>query len=92
MFLSMTYMLSNSCISQVVHLITVYILFNFFLWNKVKKDDATYSETPVEISGSDDAVKKAKELIEKIINPESSLTNNMRGNGTASLYVILIET
>lgn len=44
---------------------------------KVKNDDATYSETPVEISGNDEAIKKAKELIEQIINPESSLANNM---------------
>lgn len=46
---------------------------------KVKKDDATYSETPVEISGSDDALKKAKELIEQIVRPESSVTNSMGG-------------
>lgn len=46
----------------------------------MKKDDANYSETPIEISGSDDQIKKAKELIEQIINPESSITNNMGGN------------
>lgn len=45
----------------------------------MKKDDATYSETPVEISGSDDALKKAKELIEQIVRPESSVTNSMGG-------------
>lgn len=46
----------------------------------MKKDDANYSETPIEISGSDDQIKKAKELIEQIVNPESSITNNMGGN------------
>lgn len=54
---------------------------------KVKKDDATYSETPVEISGSEDQIKKAKEMIEQIIGPDSSVTNNMGGlsiqNGTS---------
>ena len=45
----------------------------------MKKDDATYSETPVEISGSGDQVKKAKEMIEQIIGPDSSVTNNMGG-------------
>ncbi|XP_068681098.1 probable ATP-dependent RNA helicase DDX43 isoform X1 [Montipora foliosa] len=46
---------------------------------KIKNDEATYSETPVEISGSEDALKKAKEFIEKIVHPESSLTDNMGG-------------
>ncbi|XP_073258696.1 probable ATP-dependent RNA helicase DDX43 [Porites lutea] len=46
---------------------------------KVKKDSATYSETPVEISGSDDAIKKAKELIEQIISPQSSIISSMGG-------------
>lgn len=46
---------------------------------KIKNDDATYTETPVEISGGEDAVKKAKEFIDKIVNPESSLTHNIGG-------------
>lgn len=46
---------------------------------QIKNDDATYAETPVEISGREDAVKKAKEFIEKIVNPESSLTHNIGG-------------
>ena len=45
----------------------------------MKKDDATYTETPVEISGSDDQIKKAKELIQEIIGPSSSVINNMGG-------------
>jgi len=45
----------------------------------VKKDDATYIETPVEISGSDDQINKAKELIQEIIGPSSSVINNMGG-------------
>ncbi|PFX20883.1 probable ATP-dependent RNA helicase DDX43 [Stylophora pistillata] len=53
---------------------------------KVKKDDATYSETPVEISGSEDQIKKAKEMIEQIVGPDTSPTNNIAGlsiqNGT----------
>ena len=49
------------------------------LFYQVKKDSATYSETPVEISGSDDAIKKAKELIEQIINPQSSIISSMGG-------------
>ena len=49
------------------------------LFYQVKKDSATYSETPVEISGNDDAIKKAKELIEQIINPQSSIINSMGG-------------
>lgn len=53
-------------------------LFNEFS-NKVKKDDATYTETPVEISGNDDQIKKAKELIQEIIGPSSSVINNMGG-------------
>ncbi|KAK2574489.1 putative ATP-dependent RNA helicase DDX43 [Acropora cervicornis] len=55
---------------------------------KIKNDDATYTETPVEISGGEDAVKQAKEFIDKIVNPESSLTHNIGGlsveNGSAS--------
>ena len=51
----------------------------------MKKDDATYSETPVEISGSEDQIKKAKEMIEQIIGPDSSVTNNM-GGMTSSQY------
>ena len=47
--------------------------------NQVKKDDATYTETPVEISGTDDQIKKAKELIQEIIGPSSSVINNMGG-------------
>lgn len=46
---------------------------------QVKKDDATYSETPVEISGTDDQITKAKELIQEIIGPSSSVINNMEG-------------
>ena len=46
----------------------------------MKTDDATNSETPVAISGSEDAIKKAKELIQQIVNPESSLATNMGGN------------
>ena len=57
---------------------------NYFQW-QVKKDDATYSETPVEISGSEDQIKKAKEMIEHIIGPDSSVTNNM-GGMTSSQY------
>lgn len=53
-------------------------LFNEFS-NQVKKDDATYTETPVEISGNDDQIKKAKELIQEIIGPSSSVINNMGG-------------
>ena len=49
------------------------------LFYQVKKDSATYSETPVEISGSDDAIKKAKELIEQIISPQSSIISSMGG-------------
>lgn len=45
----------------------------------MKKDDATYTETPVEISGNDDQIKKAKELIQEIIGPGSSVINNMGG-------------
>ena len=45
----------------------------------MKKDSATYSETPVEISGSDDAIKKAKELIEQIISPQSSIISSVGG-------------
>lgn len=58
--------------------ITFLSLFNEFS-NKVKKDDATYTETPVEISGNDDQIKKAKELIQEIIGPSSSVINNMGG-------------
>ena len=50
-----------------------------YLLIQIKNDEATYSETPVEISGSEDALKKAKEFIEKIVHPESSLTDNMGG-------------
>ena len=50
-----------------------------YICNQVKNDDATYSETPVEISGSEDQIKKAKELIEQIIGPDSSVTNSMGG-------------
>jgi len=46
---------------------------------KVKKDDATYSETPVEISGTDDQIKKAKRLIQEIIGPSSSVIDNIGG-------------
>ena len=49
------------------------------LFYQVKKDSATYSETPVEICGSDDAIKKAKELIEQIISPQSSIISSMGG-------------
>ena len=49
------------------------------LFYQVKNDSATYSETPVEISGNDDAIKKAKELIEQIISPQSSVINSMGG-------------
>ena len=49
------------------------------MFYQVKKDGATYSETPVEISGNDDAIKKAKELIEQIISPQSSVINSMGG-------------
>ena len=49
------------------------------LFYQVKKDSASYSETPVEISGSDDGIKKAKELIEQIISPQSSVINSMGG-------------
>lgn len=45
----------------------------------MKKDDATYTETPVEISGNDDQIKTAKELIQEIIGPGSSVINNMGG-------------
>ena len=45
----------------------------------MKKDDASYIETPVEISGSDDQINKAKELIQEIIGPSSSVINNMGG-------------
>lgn len=48
----------------------------------MKKDDATYIETPVEISGSDDQINKAKELIQEIIGPSSSVINNMGGTCT----------
>ena len=58
--------------------------YQLFQW-QVKKDDATYSETPVEISGSEDQIKKAKEMIEQIIGPDSSVTNNM-GGMTSSQY------
>ena len=49
------------------------------MFYRVKNDTATYSETPVEISGNDDAIKKAKELIEQIISPQSSVINSMGG-------------
>ena len=49
------------------------------MFYQVKKDGVTYSETPVEISGNDDAIKKAKELIEQIISPHSSVINSMGG-------------
>lgn len=45
----------------------------------MKNDDASCDETPVEISGSDDQIKKAKELIQEIIGPSSSVINNMGG-------------
>ena len=45
----------------------------------MKNDDATCSETPVEISGSDEQIKNAKELIEQIIAPSSSITDSMGG-------------
>ena len=51
----------------------------FCFYYQVKKDSATYSETPVEISGNDDAIKKAKELIEQIISPQSSVITSMGG-------------
>ena len=53
----------------------------------MKKDDATYIETPVEISGSDDQINKAKELIQEIIGPSSSVINNM--GGTLYKYMTL---
>ena len=47
---------------------------------QIKKEEASYSETPVEISGSETEVNKAKELIEAIINPSvSSITSRMAG-------------
>ena len=49
---------------------------------QVKKDDATYTETPVEISGTDDQIKKAKELIHEIVGPSSPVINNMEGTCT----------
>ena len=58
---------------------TLLELFHVNLFYQVKKDGATYSETPVEISGSDDAIKKAKELIEQVISPQSSVINSLGG-------------
>ena len=54
----------------------------------MKKDDATYDETPVEISGNDDQIKKAKELIQEIIGPSTSVTSSMAGM-TCFKYVLL---
>ena len=56
----------------------------------MKKDDATYTETPVEISGSDDQINKAKELIQEIIGPSSSVINNM--GGMLVFYLVLAVT
>ena len=65
----------------IIHVDTWWTLLELFhvLFYQVKKDSATYSETPVEISGSDDAIKKAKELIEQIISPQSSIISSMGG-------------
>lgn len=65
----------------IIHVDTWCTLLELFhvLFYQVKKDGATYSETPVEISGNDDAIKKAKELIEQIISPQSSVINSMGG-------------
>lgn len=46
---------------------------------QVVKDGGTYSETPVEISGDENAIKKAREIIEELINPTSTITNQMGG-------------
>lgn len=65
----------------IIYVDTWWTLLELFhvLFYQVKKDSATYSETPVEISGSDDAIKKAKELIEQIISPQSSIISSMGG-------------
>lgn len=47
--------------------------------DQVKKDDATYLETPVEISGDEDAIRKAKEIIGGLINPTTTVVNQMAG-------------
>lgn len=59
----------------------------FCFYYQVKKDSATYSEMPVEISGNNDAIKKAKELIEQIISPQSSVITSM--GGTSNCYKFL---
>ena len=41
----------------------------------MKKDDATYSDTPIEISGREEAVNVAKKLIEEIVDPGLSVEN-----------------
>lgn len=55
----------------------------------MKNDDATCSETPVEISGSDEQIKNAKELIEQIIAPSSSITDSMGG---MAFIIIFLNT
>ena len=47
---------------------------------QIKKEDATYIDTPVEITGSESEIERAKELIEETINPPvSSITSRMAG-------------
>ena len=47
---------------------------------QIKKEEASYYETPIEISGSENVIEKAMELIEAVINPSvSSITSRMEG-------------
>lgn len=50
---------------------------------QIRRDDATLFDQPVEISGDDDAIQKAKDLIDEIQNPTFSTPAKTPGQASS---------